>query len=74
LERVHVRVDDRLGGLQPAAAGEDGEAGEEASLVAREKLVRPRDRGAKRLLARLRIPTGAELETVAEPFQDLCCS
>ena len=51
LERVEVGVADLFGGGKRAAAGEDGEPGEELLLGRLEQLVRPLDRRAKRLLA-----------------------
>ena len=58
LERVDVGVDHRLGGLEAAPAREHGQPGEEAPLLVREELVRPGDRRAEGLLARLCVATG----------------
>ena len=51
LERVEVGLAHLLGRLERAAAGEDGEAGEEALLFWREQVVRPVDRRAQGALA-----------------------
>ena len=59
-----LRVDDRLGRLQRAAAGEDGQAAEEDLLLRGEQVVTPGDGVAHRLLprrerrGRLRVSSG----------------
>ncbi len=61
-----------LGGLERAAAGEDGEPGEEPLLVRVQEVVRPLDRRAQRLLSRLGVAAASEqVEPGAEPFEEL---
>ena len=50
-QRVEVRLADRLGVVERAAAAEDGEPGEELLLAAVEEVVAPRDRRAQRRVA-----------------------
>ena len=71
LQRVEVGVADLLGGLQSAAAGEDGEAREEPALGGREQVVRPLDRRPERLLAGIGVAAPAEqVEALREALQD----
>ena len=62
-----VAAADRLGGLERAAADEDGEAREQRLLVGAEQLVAPVDRRAQRLLALGQVAraAGEELEAAA---------
>ena len=60
LEGVEVGRADLLCGLERAAAGEDGEPGEEALLRGRQQLVRPPDRGPERLLAGIGVSPALE--------------
>ena len=55
LDGVEVGVGDVLGGREGAAACKDAQAREELPLGLGEKLVRPLDRCAQRLLAWIRI-------------------
>ena len=60
---------DRLGGLERAAADEDGEPREERLLVRPEQRVAPVDRRAQRLLARGQVAraAGEQVEALLEP-------
>ena len=60
---------DGLGGVERAAAGEDGEAREERLLVRAEQVVAPVDRRAERLLAGGQVAraAGEEVEALLEP-------
>ena len=72
LQGVEIRAGDPLRRLEGAAAGEDGQAGEEALLSARQQVVAPLDRGAQRLLARLCVAaTLQQVEALGETFQYL---
>ena len=72
LERVEVGVAGRFGGLEGAAAVEDGQAGEQLFPVLVEKLVRPCDRRAEGLMAGLGVSASfEEVEPPAEPIEDL---
>ena len=63
---------DGLGRLVGAAAGEDGERAEEPLLRRREQVVRPLDRRAQRLLARIGVPAALEqVEPLREPLEEL---
>ena len=66
-ERVEVRVTDRFGRVEGAAAAEDCEPGEELLLVVVEEVVAPGDRRAQRGVALLGV--AAALEQV-EPLRD----
>ena len=55
LEGVQIGLGDLLCGLQRAAAGEDGQSGEQPLLVLLQQLVAPLDRRAQRPLAGLRV-------------------
>ena len=73
LQRVEVCVHDLLGGLERAAAAEDGQPGEEPLLVCREQVVRPGDRRPQRLLARVGVAAGPEqVQSLRDPLDDLC--
>jgi hypothetical protein len=60
LERVDVDLAHRLGGLVVAAASEDREPAEEPLLLRIEQVVRPLDRRAQRLLARVGVAGSLE--------------
>jgi hypothetical protein len=61
-----------LGRFQCAAAGENGQAGEESLLLLGEELVAPVDRGPQRLLACLGISAALEqIEPLGKALQDL---
>src|SRR5207249_4629409 len=63
---------DVFGRLRRAAAREDGERTEEAPLLFWEEVVRPLDRGAQRLLARVGVASSLEeVEALGEPLEDL---
>ena len=64
-----VAAADGLGGVERAAAVEDGEAREERLLVGAEQVVAPVDRRAERLLARGQVAwaAGEEVEALLEP-------
>ena len=63
---------DLLRGLVGAAAGEDGEASEELLLFFGEEVVRPLDRRAQGLLARIGVALALEqVETLREPLEQL---
>ena len=72
VERVEVAAADRLDRLEPCAAREHGEAGEQALLVGLEQLVAPVDRRPQRLLTSRSVGGAAdeEGEPLVEPFQD----
>src|SRR5512132_2740034 len=59
-ERVNVRIGDSLTRRERAAAGEDGEAGEECLLRVRQQVVRPLDGRAQGLLARVGVTATLE--------------
>ena len=72
LERVEVGVADFLGRVEDAAAGEDSEAGEELPLVVGEQVMRPFNRRAQGLLARVGAAAALEqIEPLGEPFEHL---
>ena len=59
-------------GLERAAAGEDGQAGEETLLLFREEVVRPFGRRPERLLAGVGVAAALqEIETPSETLEDL---
>ena len=61
-----------LGGLERAAAGEDGEAGEEPLLVRDKEVVAPLDRRPERLLAGVGVAAALqEIEALREAIEDL---
>ena len=62
---------DLLGRLERAAAGEDGEAGEEALLLGAEQVVRPVDRGTQGALPLGQVAgaAGEEREPLLEPLE-----
>ncbi len=69
-ERVELGVANVLRRVERAAASEDGEAREEASLVLLEEVVRPRDRRAQGCMTFLGIARAAqEVEPVLEAFE-----
>jgi len=60
-----------VAGMEPAA-GEDGQATEEAPLVLREQAVRPLDGGSQRLLARIGVAVALEqVEALRELLEEL---
>ena len=70
LERVWVGAGDLLRGLVRAAAGEDGEASEEALLLFCEQVIRPLDRRPQGLLARIGVaPALEQIETLREALE-----
>jgi hypothetical protein len=72
LQAGDVGVGDELGGLERAAAAEDGQSGEEPLLVRREKVVRPGDRRPQRLLTRIGAAAcREEVELLRDALQDL---
>ena len=72
LQGVELRACDFLGGLQRAAAGEDGEPPEEMPLHFREELVAPLDRRPQRLLAGVGVAAALQqVETLRQPLEDL---
>ena len=72
LQGVEFGVADLLGGLQRAAAAEDGRAGEELLLLRREQVVAPLDRRPQSLLARVGVAAAPEqIEPLREPLEDL---
>ena len=72
LQRVEVGAADLLGGLQRAAAGEDGERAEETLLLLREQVVAPVDRRPQRLLSRVGVPAALQqVEPLGEALEDL---
>ena len=70
LQRVELGLAHLLGCLDRAAAGEDGEAGEEALLSAAEQVVRPRDRRAQGALplGEVARASAQEREPLLEPI------
>ena len=72
MQRVEVGVRDRFCPLERAAAGEDGDAAEEALFLGREQVVAPVNRRPQRLLARLCVSSPLEqVESLGEPLEDL---
>ena len=72
LQGVEVGFGHLLGGLERAAAGEDGEAGEEPLLLGGEQVVAPLDGGAERLLAGVGVAAALqEVEALGEALEDL---
>ena len=71
VERLRAEVADGLGGPEPAAAPEDGEAAEQDALALVEQSVAPRDRVAQRPLARRLVggAVGEQVERMREPLQ-----
>ena len=71
-EHVQVGVAHGLDRVDRRSAGEDGERCEQLTLGLVEQIVRPGDRGTKRLLARIGIAAALQpVEATAEPRQDL---
>ena len=72
-ERVELGFADLLGGLERAAAGEDGQAGEELLLGLVEQVVAPGDRRPQRLLALRGVAraAGQQRQPVLEPLEQL---
>ena len=72
VERVEVAAADGLDRLEPRAAREHGEAGEEVLLLGLEQLVAPVDRGPQRLLACRSVGGAAdeEGEPLVEALED----
>ena len=68
---VDVGTADRLGGLERAAAGENGEAGEQVLLLRRQQIVAPGDRRPQRSLSLRRRPgaPGEQRQPLLEPLQ-----
>jgi hypothetical protein len=74
LQELKVCVGYLLCSLERPTASEDRERREQAALTGIEQLVRPLDRGAKRLLAPLRVaPAAQQVEAVGQPLEKLCC-
>jgi hypothetical protein len=72
LERLEIGVEHGLGGLERAAAGEHREASEQPLLVRIEQVVRPRNRRAERLLARVGVAASPkEVQPLGEAVEDL---
>ena len=71
-KRVEVGLAHLLGVVEGAAAAEDGEAREEALLVAVEQVVAPGDRGAQRGVALVGVTAALEqVEPLRDPLQQL---
>ena len=72
LEHVGIRTRDRLRRREAAPAGEHGQPIEDGPLLVRQQVVAPRDRGAKRCLARVRItPASQQIEPGGQPLEEL---
>ena len=71
-QRVEIRVADRFGGVEGAAAAEDGEPGEQLLLVVVEQVVAPGDRRAQRRVALVGVaPALEQVEPLRDPLEQL---